>query len=194
MANVPPALEQLLAQSVQRGQYQNPLFQATSNQAFAGLPSYARQGLTMPSSMPPVDLSGSGMGGGASAATALGSLSPAILAAAYKAYKAYQASQGVTDGSAAEPYSKVPGAGSGGGNPGGGGETGGFGDYGVTTANSNATTSNTPTDWDSWLRILLGMDPGSGGANASGESWLAGGNTGAGSRGHGQFGGGPQAR
>jgi hypothetical protein len=51
-ANVPPELRQLLAQSVQRQQYQNPLFQAVSNQAFQGLPSYARQGLSMPSGMP----------------------------------------------------------------------------------------------------------------------------------------------
>jgi hypothetical protein len=51
-ANVPPELRQLLAQSVQRQQYQNPLFQAVSNQAFQGLPSYARQGLSMPSGLP----------------------------------------------------------------------------------------------------------------------------------------------
>jgi hypothetical protein len=51
-ANVPPELRQLLAQSVQRQQYQNPLFQAVSQQAFQGLPAYARQGLSMPTTMP----------------------------------------------------------------------------------------------------------------------------------------------
>lgn len=59
-ANVPPELRQLLAQSVQRQQYQNPLFQAASNQAFQGLPTYARQGLSMPSGMPAAPQADSG--------------------------------------------------------------------------------------------------------------------------------------
>jgi hypothetical protein len=61
-ANVPPELRQLLAQSVQRQQYQNPLFEAVTNQAFSGLPSYARQGLSLgpglPAQAPQVDSGG----------------------------------------------------------------------------------------------------------------------------------------
>src|SRR5690348_1163176 len=41
-SNVPPELQQLLGQQVARNQYQNPLFQAVTNQAFQGLPTYAR--------------------------------------------------------------------------------------------------------------------------------------------------------
>jgi hypothetical protein len=59
-ANVPPELRQLLAQSVQRQQYQNPLFQAVSQQAFQGLPAYARQGLSLPSTMPAAPSADSG--------------------------------------------------------------------------------------------------------------------------------------
>lgn len=50
-ASIPPELRQLLAMGMQRAQYQNPLFQAVSNQAFQGLPSYAREGLSMPAAL-----------------------------------------------------------------------------------------------------------------------------------------------
>ena len=43
MANVPPELQQLLQESVRRSQYQNPLFNAVTDAAYAGLPTYAKQ-------------------------------------------------------------------------------------------------------------------------------------------------------
>jgi len=46
-SNVPPQLLQLLQQQVDRNQYQNPLYQAVTNQAFQGLPTYARDGLSL---------------------------------------------------------------------------------------------------------------------------------------------------
>ena len=49
---VPPELTQLMQNATARTNYQNPLFQAASQQAFAGLPNYAKQGLSMPGSMP----------------------------------------------------------------------------------------------------------------------------------------------
>lgn len=68
---MPPEVTQLLQQSVGRQQYQNPLFQAVTNQAFMGLPTYARQGLSLGSSIP----SGAPAGGG-SPTTGGGGLSP----------------------------------------------------------------------------------------------------------------------
>jgi hypothetical protein len=64
-ASVPPELSQAIQQQTARTQYQNPLFQAASNQAFMGLPTYARQGLSMPSSLPTVGLPPAGGGSGA---------------------------------------------------------------------------------------------------------------------------------
>jgi len=43
MADI-PELQQLLAQSRDRVAYQNPLFQAVTQMAYSGLPTYARQG------------------------------------------------------------------------------------------------------------------------------------------------------
>lgn len=191
MASIPPALEQLLGQSVQRGQYQNPLFQAASNQAFAGLPDYAKGGLSMPTGMQPVDLSGMGGGGsGANTASALGALSPAILAALLKAFKGTTTAGANPTGDVGPKY---PGAGGGPGSGGSGGtETGGMGDFGNTSFDSNATTYNDKTQWDYILRMLLGMDPGSGGANASNDAGATGNKMVAPSAG--LFGGGPKAR
>jgi len=62
-SSVPPELSQAIQQQTARTQYQNPLFQAASNQAFMGLPTYARQGLSMPSSLPTVGLPPAGGGG-----------------------------------------------------------------------------------------------------------------------------------
>jgi hypothetical protein len=39
-----PEMEQLLALSMKRMQDQEPLFQAATRQALAGLPAYAKQG------------------------------------------------------------------------------------------------------------------------------------------------------
>lgn len=47
---VPPQLNDLLTQALARIKYQNPLFQAASQQAFLGLPDYARQGIKPPGS------------------------------------------------------------------------------------------------------------------------------------------------
>lgn len=47
MANTPPELQQLLSESVNRTQYQNPLFQAVTQMAYQGLPTYARQGTSL---------------------------------------------------------------------------------------------------------------------------------------------------
>lgn len=72
---MPPEVTQMLQQSMARQQYQNPLFQAVTNQAFSGLPAYARQGLSLPSSMPTgVPTASAASGGGMSplAAGALG--------------------------------------------------------------------------------------------------------------------------
>lgn len=46
--NVPPQLNDLLAQALARIKYQNPLFQAATQQAFGGLPTYAQHGITPP--------------------------------------------------------------------------------------------------------------------------------------------------
>jgi hypothetical protein len=63
-AAMPPELSQLLRMGMQRTQYQNPLFQATSQQAFQGLPSYAREGLSMPTAMPAMPQGSAPSGGG----------------------------------------------------------------------------------------------------------------------------------
>lgn len=47
----PPELSQLLAQSRDRVAYQNPLFQAVTQMAYAGLPTYARQGTQLSGSL-----------------------------------------------------------------------------------------------------------------------------------------------
>lgn len=47
MASVPPELQQLLSESVNRTQYQNPLFQAVTQMAYRGLPTYAREGTSL---------------------------------------------------------------------------------------------------------------------------------------------------
>ena len=47
MANTPPELQQLLSESVNRTQYQNPLFQAVTQMAYRGLPTYAREGTSL---------------------------------------------------------------------------------------------------------------------------------------------------
>src|SRR6185295_1084381 len=79
-SNVPPELRQLLAQQTQRSAYQNPLFEAVTGQALAGLPDYAKAGHTlgpsMGTSVPQVSGGGGGgMGpGGALAAGGLGAL------------------------------------------------------------------------------------------------------------------------
>lgn len=46
--NVPPQLNDLLAQALARIKYQNPLFQAATQQALGGLPTYAQHGVTPP--------------------------------------------------------------------------------------------------------------------------------------------------
>lgn len=46
--NVSPDLQALLAEAMRRMSYQQPLFNAATNQAFAGLPNYAKQGQTPP--------------------------------------------------------------------------------------------------------------------------------------------------
>src|SRR5262245_37100181 len=43
----PPELQQLLSESVNRTQYQNPLFQAVTQMAYRGLPTYAREGTSL---------------------------------------------------------------------------------------------------------------------------------------------------
>jgi hypothetical protein len=45
--SVPPELRDMLALAQQRTQYQNPLFEAATRQAFGGLPQYATTGLTL---------------------------------------------------------------------------------------------------------------------------------------------------
>jgi hypothetical protein len=84
-ANVPPELRQLLAQQTQRSAYQNPLFEAVTGQALAGLPEYAKAGHTlgpsMGTSVPQVSASGGGMNPAAKAALAgipLGALLAAL--------------------------------------------------------------------------------------------------------------------
>lgn len=60
----PPELQQLLAQSRDRTAYQNPLFQAVTQMAYNGLPTYARQGTqlsgTLSNQAPPVAPQGGG--------------------------------------------------------------------------------------------------------------------------------------
>ena len=61
----PPELSQLLAMSRDRTAYQNPLFQAVTQMAYGGLPTYARQGTQLSGSLsnqaPPAPTSGGGM-------------------------------------------------------------------------------------------------------------------------------------
>lgn len=75
---MPPEVTQLLQQSVGRQQYQNPLFQAVTNQAFMGLPAYARDGLSLGSSIP----SGAPAGGGSPTPSGGGGVNPFAAAAA----------------------------------------------------------------------------------------------------------------
>lgn len=64
----PPELQQLLALSRDRTAYQNPLFQAVTQMAYQGLPTYARQGTqlsgTLSNQVPAVtpETGGSGLG------------------------------------------------------------------------------------------------------------------------------------
>jgi hypothetical protein len=44
---IPPELQQLLSESVNRTKYQNPLFQAVTQMAYGGLPTYAREGTSL---------------------------------------------------------------------------------------------------------------------------------------------------
>lgn len=67
---VPPQLSQLLDNSVARQGYQNPLFQATTQGAYAMLPTFAKTGTqlsgSLPSTLPPAaPTSGGGVNGGA---------------------------------------------------------------------------------------------------------------------------------
>jgi hypothetical protein len=73
-SNVPPELRQLLAQQTQRSAYQNPLFEAVTGQALAGLPDYAKAGHTLGPSMGTgvPQVSGGGGGGGLGGALAAG--------------------------------------------------------------------------------------------------------------------------
>jgi len=73
-SNVPPELRQLLAQQTQRSAYQNPLFEAVTGQALAGLPDYAKAGHTLGQSMGTSvpQVSGGGGGGGLGGALAAG--------------------------------------------------------------------------------------------------------------------------
>lgn len=76
-----PELQRLLAMSVDRTAYQNPLFQAVSQMAYAGLPTYARQGTqlsgTLSNQPPAAQAPGGGIGPGA--AGILGGLGGAAL-------------------------------------------------------------------------------------------------------------------
>lgn len=82
-SNVPPELQQLLAQQVARNNYQNPLFQAVTNQAFMGLPTYARDGLSLgtlgPAVVTPMSGGGAGFGAGAAAGGVGGLLLSSLL-------------------------------------------------------------------------------------------------------------------
>lgn len=74
-------LTALLGPSIARQQYQNPLFQAVTRQAFMGLPTYARNGLSLPSDLSSMDLSGlnGGTGGlGSNPALSLLTAAPAF--------------------------------------------------------------------------------------------------------------------
>jgi len=75
----PPELQQLLALSRDRTAYQNPLFQAVSQMAYRGLPTYAREGTqlsgTLSNQAPAAAPQGGGLGlGGALGAAGLGAL------------------------------------------------------------------------------------------------------------------------
>lgn len=73
---VPPQLSQLLDMSNQRYAYQNPLFQATTQGAYAMLPDFAKTGTSLsgslPSSVPSSPASGSGSGPGVGTAAGIG--------------------------------------------------------------------------------------------------------------------------
>lgn len=71
-SQVPPELSQLLQQQTARSTYQNPLFEAASQQALAGLPTYAKQGHTLGSMAAPTAADSGGGGMSPAAAAALG--------------------------------------------------------------------------------------------------------------------------
>lgn len=66
MANTPPELQQLLSESVNRSRYQNPLFEAVTQMAYRGLPTYAREGTSLGQMGPaaPIAVPGAGGDGG----------------------------------------------------------------------------------------------------------------------------------
>lgn len=71
----PPELQQLLALSRDRTAYQNPLFQAVTQMAYQGLPTYARQGTQLSgtlSNQAPAAQAQSGGGSGLTTALAAG--------------------------------------------------------------------------------------------------------------------------
>jgi len=78
----PPELSQLLAMSRDRTAYQNPLFQAVTQMAYGGLPTYARQGTqlsgTLSNQAPPAAAQ-SGGGMNPALAAGLGGLGGAAL-------------------------------------------------------------------------------------------------------------------
>lgn len=62
--SVPPELRQLLSQSVQRQQYQDPLFQAATQGVYSMLPSFAKEGTSLGAFNPSAAGGQFGTGGG----------------------------------------------------------------------------------------------------------------------------------
>jgi hypothetical protein len=62
--SVPPELRQLLHQSAQRQEYQNPLFQAATQGAYSMLPTFAKEGTSLGAFNPTPMTGAAGSGGG----------------------------------------------------------------------------------------------------------------------------------
>jgi hypothetical protein len=146
---VPPQVSQLLDQSVARQAYQNPLFQATTQGAYAMLPDFAKNGTNLSGTLantvqPPTNGSGGGGGMGAGTAAALGAGAGALGAAAlgnngssFDLGKIFQAIKNKFGGQIPGIQGNQPNAGGGlpSGNPGQNGFTGWAGGSGSGSGN-----------------------------------------------------------
>lgn len=83
-SSVPPELRQLLSQSAQRQQYQNPLFQAATQGAYSMLPTFAKQGTSLgdfnPAAMAGGEFGSGDSGGGINKGAVAGGAGMAALA------------------------------------------------------------------------------------------------------------------
>lgn len=163
-AAVPPELRQLLQLSVDRQNFQNPLFQATTQGVYSMLPTFAKQGTSL-GSFSPSPVSPMPDGGGGGAATGLG-LAAAFGPELIKLIRDWIAKKGITDagiaGTGGLPKPKPSGGGAAGG-MGGGGDS-----FGIGTPNYGALAGSQASP----LFPQLGAGGGFGGTDQIGDYGL----------------------